>query len=112
MHYFATRLFDLDFARLGRIERAPGREELIDFPRGTGQIAYRKLVIEDGRLVGALMIGERALRGGGLAISFSDLALAAVFSSLTRRASPPAKQENTKRKSPRSGTLLQNDFSL
>src|SRR3954471_5603076 len=44
VHYFATRLFDLDFARLGRIERGPGREELIDLPRGTGLIAYRKLV--------------------------------------------------------------------
>ncbi len=32
-HYFATRLFDLDFARLGQIERREGREELIDFPR-------------------------------------------------------------------------------
>jgi nitrite reductase (NADH) large subunit len=62
VHYFATRLFDLDFARLGQIERREGREELIDFPRGTGQIAYRKLVIESGKLVGALMIGERALR--------------------------------------------------
>lgn len=62
VHYFATRLFDLDFARLGQIERRDGREELIDFPRGTGQIAYRKLVIEGGKLIGALMIGERALR--------------------------------------------------
>jgi len=62
VHYFATRLFDLDFARLGQIERREGREELIDFPRGTGQIAYRKLVIEGGKLIGALMIGERALR--------------------------------------------------
>jgi len=62
VHYFATRLFDLDFARLGQIERREGREELIDFPRGTGQIAYRKLVVEGGKLVGALMIGERALR--------------------------------------------------
>jgi hypothetical protein len=42
VHYFATRLFDLDFARIGRIERHEGSQELIDFPRGTGQIAYRK----------------------------------------------------------------------
>lgn len=61
VHYFATRLFDLDFARLGSIERA-NREEIVDFPRGTGTIAYRKLVIEGGRLVGALMIGERSAR--------------------------------------------------
>lgn len=61
-HYFATRLFDLDFARLGQIERKPERELLVDFPRGTGTIAYRKLAIEAGRLVGALMIGERSAR--------------------------------------------------
>jgi NADPH-dependent 2,4-dienoyl-CoA reductase/sulfur reductase-like enzyme/pSer/pThr/pTyr-binding forkhead associated (FHA) protein len=61
VHYFATRLFDLDFARLGSIDRA-GREEIVDFPRGTGTIAYRKLVIEGTRLVGALMIGERSAR--------------------------------------------------
>jgi NADPH-dependent 2,4-dienoyl-CoA reductase/sulfur reductase-like enzyme/pSer/pThr/pTyr-binding forkhead associated (FHA) protein len=61
-HYFATRLFDLDFARIGAIERAETRETLVDFPRGTGTIAYRKLVLEGGRLVGALMIGERGAR--------------------------------------------------
>jgi NADPH-dependent 2,4-dienoyl-CoA reductase/sulfur reductase-like enzyme/pSer/pThr/pTyr-binding forkhead associated (FHA) protein len=62
VHYFATRLFDLDFARIGAIERAETRETLVDFPRGTGTIAYRKLVLEGGRLVGALMIGERGAR--------------------------------------------------
>jgi NADPH-dependent 2,4-dienoyl-CoA reductase/sulfur reductase-like enzyme/pSer/pThr/pTyr-binding forkhead associated (FHA) protein len=61
-HYFATRLFDLDFARIGDIRSAPGREEVVDFPRGTGKIAYRKLVLERGVLVGALMLGERSLR--------------------------------------------------
>lgn len=61
-HYFATRLFDLDFARLGQIERKPERELLVDFPRGTGTIAYRKLALEGGRLVGALLIGERSAR--------------------------------------------------
>jgi NADPH-dependent 2,4-dienoyl-CoA reductase/sulfur reductase-like enzyme/pSer/pThr/pTyr-binding forkhead associated (FHA) protein len=61
-HYFATRLFDLDFARIGAIERTEARETLVDFPRGTGTIAYRKLVLEGGRLVGALMIGERGAR--------------------------------------------------
>ncbi|HEY4158325.1 MAG TPA: FAD-dependent oxidoreductase, partial [Polyangiaceae bacterium] len=60
VHYFATRLFDLDFARAGNIERTPGSEELVDFPRGTGQIAYRKLVLNGGRLQGALMLGERS----------------------------------------------------
>jgi len=62
VHYFATRLFDLDFARLGQVERAPGREHLVDMPRGTGTIAYRKLALENGKLVGALMIGERGAR--------------------------------------------------
>ncbi len=59
-HYFATRLFDLDFARIGNIDAAPDREVLVDFPRGTGTIAYRKLVLAGGRLIGALMIGERS----------------------------------------------------
>ena len=62
VHYFATRLFDLDFARLGEIDDAPGRTALIDFPRGTGHIAYRKLVIEGGRVKGALLIGEKQAR--------------------------------------------------
>ncbi|HLV19901.1 MAG TPA: FAD-dependent oxidoreductase [Polyangiaceae bacterium] len=57
-HYFATRLFDLDFARVGRSDE-PGAEAIVDFPRGTGSIAYRKLVVQEGRLIGALMIGER-----------------------------------------------------
>jgi nitrite reductase (NADH) large subunit len=61
-HYFATRLFDLDFAKIGDVEPRPGREQLIDFPRGTGKFAYRKLVLEHGRLVGALMLGERSQR--------------------------------------------------
>jgi NADPH-dependent 2,4-dienoyl-CoA reductase/sulfur reductase-like enzyme/pSer/pThr/pTyr-binding forkhead associated (FHA) protein len=72
-HYFATRLFDLDFARLGSIERADERELLIDFPRGTGTIAYRKLALERGRLVGALMIGERSARVRALGRSYKRL---------------------------------------
>jgi len=59
VHYFATRLFDLDFARLGELDDAPGRTTLLDFPRGTGHIAYRKLVLEGGRLRGALLLGEK-----------------------------------------------------
>ena len=77
-HYFATRLFDLDFARLGQIEQRVGREELIDFPRGTGQIAYRKLVVEGGKLIGALMIGERALRVRAIGRNMKRLIDAAV----------------------------------
>jgi NADPH-dependent 2,4-dienoyl-CoA reductase/sulfur reductase-like enzyme/pSer/pThr/pTyr-binding forkhead associated (FHA) protein len=78
VHYFATRLFDLDFARLGQIERREGREELIDFPRGTGQIAYRKLVVEGGKLTGALLIGERALRVRAIGRNMKRLIDAAV----------------------------------
>src|SRR6187551_2538924 len=77
-HYFATRLFDLDFARLGQIEQRVGREELIDFPRGTGQIAYRKLVVEGGKLTGALLIGERALRVRAIGRNMKRLIDAAV----------------------------------
>lgn len=61
-HYFATRLFDLDFARIGEIAEGPERTALVDFPRGTGHIAYRKLVLEGGRVKGALLIGERQAR--------------------------------------------------
>ncbi|HXK18623.1 MAG TPA: FAD-dependent oxidoreductase [Polyangiaceae bacterium] len=59
VHYFATRLFDLDFARVGEIDEAPARSAQVDFPRGTGHIAYRKLVLEAGRVRGALLIGEK-----------------------------------------------------
>jgi len=77
-HYFATRLFDLDFARVGRIERSERSRELIDFPRGTGQIAYRKLVVSDGRLQGALMIGERSLKVRAIGRNMKRLIDAAV----------------------------------
>ena len=77
-HYFATRLFDLDFARIGHIEQRPGTQETIDFPRGTGQIAYRKLVFAENRLVGALMIGERALRVRAIGRNMKRLIDAAV----------------------------------
>jgi len=62
VHYFATRLFDLDFARVGEIEEAPARSAQVDFPRGTGHIAYRKLVLEAGRVRGALLIGEKSAK--------------------------------------------------
>jgi len=78
VHYFATRLFDLDFARIGQIERREGRQEIVDFPRGTGQIAYRKLVFSGGRLVGALMLGERALKVRAIGRNMKRLVDAAV----------------------------------
>ncbi len=59
-HYLATRLYDLDCASLGDVAVTPqGAEELVDFPQRTGRVSYRKLCIKDGRLVGALMFGER-----------------------------------------------------
>ena len=77
-HYFATRLFDLDFARVGRIERHEGSQEIIDLPRGTGLIAYRKLVFSGGQLRGALMIGERALKVRAIGRNMKRLIDAAV----------------------------------
>lgn len=63
VHYMATRLYDLDVASIGDVAQTPqGAEELVDFPQRTGQISYRKLCIKDGRLVGALLFGEKAAR--------------------------------------------------
>lgn len=57
-YYFATRLYDLDFALVSRpMTDADG--ELIDFPKGTGRISYRKLRLKNGKLVSALLLGER-----------------------------------------------------
>jgi NADPH-dependent 2,4-dienoyl-CoA reductase/sulfur reductase-like enzyme/pSer/pThr/pTyr-binding forkhead associated (FHA) protein len=58
-HYFATRLHDLDFAAVGSLDASAGDVVLVDHPRLTGRIAYRKLVLRGSRLVAALMIGER-----------------------------------------------------
>lgn len=70
-HYLATRLFDLDFASIGQVNATSEHEVIVDFPRDTGSIAYRKLVLRAGRLVGAQMLGERQTRvrrlGRGLA---------------------------------------------
>ena len=75
VEYFATRLYDLDFASVGAIggaeagadgDRRSGPaapiEELCEKPRNTGRIAYRKLLLQGGKLVGALMLGEREER--------------------------------------------------
>jgi pSer/pThr/pTyr-binding forkhead associated (FHA) protein/NADPH-dependent 2,4-dienoyl-CoA reductase/sulfur reductase-like enzyme len=58
--YNATRLYDLDFAGLGRTIEAEGDHVIADLPRGKGTIAYRKLVIDDGKLVGAILLGHRS----------------------------------------------------
>lgn len=63
VHYMATRLYDLDFASIGQAATpVQGAEELIDFPQHTGKISYKKAVVKDGRLVGALLFGEREER--------------------------------------------------
>ncbi len=62
-HYMATRLYDLDCASIGEVAQpVAGAEELVDFPQRTGRISYRKLVVRDNRLVGALMFGEKEAR--------------------------------------------------
>jgi pSer/pThr/pTyr-binding forkhead associated (FHA) protein len=62
VQYFATRLFDLDFASLGTVARDPNARDYVDAPRGGGKIAYRRLIVKEGRLIGALMLGDRASR--------------------------------------------------
>ena len=62
VRYNATRLYDLDFAGIGRTIESNGERVVSDLPKGKGTIAYRKLVIEDGRLVGALLLGHRSER--------------------------------------------------
>lgn len=59
-HYFATRLYDLDFAAVGASDVAEGDKVLTAKPSVTGRAAHRRLVIRDGKLRGALMIGERS----------------------------------------------------
>jgi len=59
VHYYATRLYDLDFAGTGEVTEKTGDQVLIDFPRGSGHVSYRKLIVRDGKLVGAIMLGHR-----------------------------------------------------
>lgn len=58
-HYNATRLCDLDFAGVGEVVEKPGDQVLVDFPKGSGRVAYKKLIIRDEKLVGAIMLGQR-----------------------------------------------------
>ncbi len=69
VHYMATRLYDLDVASIGQVVAAPaepagptGFEEIVDYPQRTGRISYRKLCVRNGKLVGALLFGERDAR--------------------------------------------------
>jgi len=58
--YNATRLYDLDFAGIGRTIESNGDRVISDLPKGQGTIAYRKVVIDGGRLVGAILLGHRS----------------------------------------------------
>jgi NADPH-dependent 2,4-dienoyl-CoA reductase/sulfur reductase-like enzyme/pSer/pThr/pTyr-binding forkhead associated (FHA) protein len=73
VHYFATRLADLDFASVGEVRTADGMEELVDRSQKTGSISYRKLLVKDGKLVGALMLGLREERVRQRGRSFKQL---------------------------------------
>ena len=59
VHYHATRLYDLDFASAGESAEKNGDEVLIDFPKGSGRVAYRKLIIRENKLIGAILLGQR-----------------------------------------------------
>lgn len=72
-HYMATRLYDLDCASVGDIGASQDVTEIVDFPQRTGRVSYRKLCIRNGRLVGALMFGEREVNVRRLGRSFKRL---------------------------------------
>lgn len=55
--YFASRFADLDFASVGRVDR--GDDVVVDQPKDTGLVGYKKLVFEGTKLVGALLLGQR-----------------------------------------------------
>ncbi|MCA1840730.1 MAG: FHA domain-containing protein [Actinobacteria bacterium] len=59
VNYNATRLYDLDLAAVGDPLERPTDDVLSVLPMSGGTIEYRKLVIRDGRLVGALLLGLR-----------------------------------------------------
>lgn len=59
VHYNATRLYDLDFASVGELTSKTDDEVLTDFPKGGGRVAYRKLIIRENKLIGAIMLGQR-----------------------------------------------------
>ena len=58
VHYMATRLYDLDVASIGDVS-SPA-EELVHFPQRTGEIAYKKVCLQNNRVVGALLFGEKS----------------------------------------------------
>lgn len=57
--YMATRLYDLDFASSGDLAKAEGAEELVDFPKNTGHLAYRRVLLKKNVVVAGVFLGER-----------------------------------------------------
>ncbi|HEX9374891.1 MAG TPA: FHA domain-containing protein [Actinomycetota bacterium] len=73
VQYTATRLWDLDLGAVGRTIERDGDQVIPDFPRTGREIRYRKLVVRDGRLVGALMLGHRRQAVRSRALQFQRL---------------------------------------
>lgn len=73
VHYNATRLYDLDFAGTGEPLEKSGDEVLIDYPRGSGSVRYRKLIIREGKLVGAVLLGHRREQVRKYGMAYRDL---------------------------------------
>lgn len=59
VEYNATRLYDLDLAAVGDSLGKPTDETKIDFPEAGAVIRYRKLVVREDKLAGALLLGTR-----------------------------------------------------
>ncbi|MFL5799192.1 MAG: FHA domain-containing protein [Actinomycetota bacterium] len=73
VQYNATRLWDLDLGAVGRTIEGEGDQVIPDFPRTGREIRYRKLILRDGRLVGALMLGNRRQGVRSRALQFKRL---------------------------------------
>jgi pSer/pThr/pTyr-binding forkhead associated (FHA) protein/NADPH-dependent 2,4-dienoyl-CoA reductase/sulfur reductase-like enzyme len=73
VQYNATRLWDLDLGAIGRTIEAEGDQVIPDFPRTGREIRYRKLILRDGKLVGALMLGHRLQGVRARALAFQRL---------------------------------------
>jgi pSer/pThr/pTyr-binding forkhead associated (FHA) protein/NADPH-dependent 2,4-dienoyl-CoA reductase/sulfur reductase-like enzyme len=73
VQYNATRLWDLDLGAVGRTIEGEGDQVIPDFPRTGREIRYRKLVLRDGKLVGALMLGHRLQGVRARALQFRRL---------------------------------------
>ncbi len=73
VQYNATRLWDLDLGAVGRTIEGEGDQVIPDFPRTGREIRYRKLVLRDGKLVGALMLGHRLQGVRARALQFQRL---------------------------------------